>query len=206
MSWHFTESLGAIEMRSLYSKGKDTARQGIPFPQNQFVASKMPTLCLSSFGALDHLSRSHIPSLRHTGNRVAMYGSRLLSQSCLIVMLHVSRTTVQADILHSQIEWLTFFFFFSITHTFDHLISLFNLILGQIWGDWQGQIHPCSPQLALNPVIWVSGRGRCFHAGCTIDLVFTLLYICITDCRTWVTSTGSHSHRMLLIFVSTCLY
>lgn len=59
----------------------------------------------------------------------------------------------------------------------------FHWVFCQIWGIGQGQIHPHGPQLALTPVTRVCGRGRHFHAGCTICPVFTLLSICITDSR-----------------------
>ncbi len=81
---------------------------------------------------------------------------------------------------HFMFSFFKFFFSHKKTH-FYHLISAFHWVLCQIWGDRQGQIHPHSPQLALNPVTRVSERGRCFHAGCTICPVFTLLSICITD-------------------------
>lgn len=171
-------------MWSLYSDRQTLPGKGSPSPKTSSLPAQCQLCASPALAPLTVDSISFTPPLPQI-HRI-QWGSVWFTSTVLSVSItfNVNGRAVQVDILHSQIELLTFLIFFSpINCIFYHLISPFRWVLCQIWGDSQGQIHPHSPQLALTPVTRVFGRGRRFHAGCTICPVFTLLSICITDSR-----------------------
>lgn len=143
----------------------------------------MPTLCLSSFGTLDRWLSFTPPPPPDTQDTVRQCMVHMYLTILSLTIAFIAHRRAVCKKMHFQIELLACFSAIKHFFFFYRPISPFHWILCQICWERRGQIHPHSPQLALTPVTRVSGRGRRFHAGCTICPVFTLLSICITDSR-----------------------
>lgn len=159
------------------------------------------------------LSHSHLPSPKRW--RKTWASAWFISNLTILsgnITFNNDRRAVQRHILCYQIELLTFYLFPPVNHIFfNHLpISPFHFsLICKIWGDRQGQVPPCSPQLALTPVTGVSSQWEgdffmldaqfvlcllsCPFASPTVELSDTNMKATVTECNffSWLTCKSS---------------